>query len=135
MKAINIIYKLIFLCILLFTFNNITYCQKTSLSNNVLSIKGYKPGNIPLDSIKHATRIDIKAPYRFVSANVYFGDHTGKRCIGIRPLNGSLFDDAILGAMDTLDSKSLVFFTDIKILDKSGKILKLSDIFFTVNDN
>ena len=105
-----------------------------SQSNSIISIKNFPEGNIPLTVIKQAIQLDVKPPYKLLSATVYISDSIGY-CVATLALKGNVFDEDFLNHWNRLTKTSTVTFDNIKLMAKTGKIINLKPQRYKVISN
>ena len=100
--------------------------------NKIVSIKDYYAGKIPLNIIKSATQLDIKPPYKLLSATVYFSNTVGTSCVTTVTISGNIFEkEGLLPYWSRLSTTSLITFENIKVL-KEGKESNLAAASFII---
>lgn len=101
-------------------------------TNKIVSIKNYYAGKIPFSVIKSATQLDIRPPYKLISATVYFSNTVGTACVTAVSINGNIFEkEGLLAYWSRLTTTTLITFDNIKVL-KDGKESKLAGVSFII---
>ena len=100
--------------------------------NKIVSIKDYYSGKIPYSIIKSAKQLDIRSPYKLISAIVYFSSTVGTSCVTTVLINGNVFEkENLLAFWSRITPNTLITFDNIKVL-KDGKESNLASASFMI---